>query len=170
MTGESGSLCAPGALTERHNVDGFDCGEATLNAWLTRRAMANQVSGGSRTFVVCREQIAVAYYALAAGGIASNEAPGRVRRNMPDPIPVFVLGRLAVDRSEQGRGLGSVLLRDAVLRTHQAAQHGGIAGVLVHAISDEAKRFYLRWGFVESPSNPLTLVARMKDLDLLLRR
>ena len=87
---------------------------------------------------------------------------------MPDPIPVIVLGRLAVHRAEQRQRLGSLLLRDAALRTYQVAQAAGIAGILVHAISEDAKRFYLRWGFVECPSNAFTLVARMKDLDALL--
>jgi GNAT superfamily N-acetyltransferase len=167
MTGDE-PLSAPEALADRHVVDKFDSGEPALDDWLRRRAKANQASGASRTFVACRGANVVAYYALAAGAIASSEAPGRLRRNMPDPIPVIVLGRLAVHRAEQGRRLGSLLLRDAVLRTHQAAQAAGIAGILVHAISENAKRFYLRWGFVESPSDPRTLVARMRDLDALL--
>lgn len=160
---------APEPLEEHHVVEGFQSGESLLDTWLARRAKANQISGASRTFVVSREGRVIAFYALAAGAIASNEAPGRIRRNMPDPIPVFVLGRLAVDRSQQGKGLGSLLLRDAALRTGQAARHGGIAGLLVHAMSEQAKRFYLQWGFVQSPSNPLILLARIKDLDALMR-
>jgi GNAT superfamily N-acetyltransferase len=93
----------------------------------------------------------VGYYALAAGAITSNEAPGRIRRNMPDPIPVMVLGRLAVDHHEQGKGIGALLLRDAVLRTRRLAAEMGTAGMLAHAKSEEAKRFYQHWGFVESP-------------------
>lgn len=154
----------PVALTREHLVARFDSGEAALDGWLTRHAMANQVSGASRTFVLCREGRVVAYYALAAGAVASNEAPGRLRRNMPDPIPVFILGRLAVDRAEQGRQLGALMLRDAVLRTFEASKLGGIAGIVVHAISDKAKQFYLHHGFVEAPSHPLILVARLKDL------
>jgi GNAT superfamily N-acetyltransferase len=167
MTAQPDAPSAPEILAEHHVVDAFDCGDASLNAWLRRHAMPNQVSGASRTFVVCRGINVIGYYALAAGGIASSEAPGRLRRNMPDPIPVIVLGRLAVDRTDQGRQLGSYLLRDAVIRTHQIANHAGIAGILVHAISEQAKAFYLRRGFVECPSNPLTLVARMRDLDAL---
>ncbi len=166
---ESDALSAPEALAEQHIVDAFDSGEKVLDEWLRRRAKPNQISGASRTFVVCRGANVIAYYALAAGAIASNEAPGRPRRNMPDPIPVIVLGRLAVHRAEHGKRLGSLLLRDAVLRTRQAAQAAGIAGILVHAISEEAKRFYLHWGFMECPSNPLTLVVRMSDLDALTR-
>lgn len=157
-------LSAPHPLGERHRTEAFDCGASILDEWLRRRALANQVSGGSRTFVVCRGDKVAGYYALAAGAIASSEAPGRLRRNMPDPIPVFVLGRLAVDRSEQGKMLGSLLLRDAVYRTCAAAEFGGIAGLLVHALSDDAKRFYAHHGFVECPSNPMTLVARLKDI------
>lgn len=154
----------PVALTEAHLVSAFDSGEHTLDRWIARHAMANQVSGASRSFVLCREDRVIAYYALAAGAIASNEAPGRLRRNMPDPIPVFILGRLAVARAEQGRQLGALMLRDAVLRTFEAAKLGGIAGIVVHAISDRAKEFYLHHGFVEAPSHPLTLIARLKDL------
>jgi GNAT superfamily N-acetyltransferase len=157
-------LSAPEALDEAHDVDDFSCGEPTLDAWLKRRARANQVSGASRTFVVRRGARVVGYYALAAGAIASSEAPGRLRRNMPDPIPVFILGRLAVDRGEQGNQLGSLLLRDAALRTLKAAEFGGIAGLLAHAISGPAQRFYLNHGFVSSPSNPMTLIVRIKDL------
>jgi len=164
----SGALSPPEPLADRHKLDAFDSGEPDLDDWLRRRARANQITGASRTFVVRRGLTAVAYYALAAGAVASSEAPGRPRRNMPDPIPVIVLGRLAVHRPEQGQRLGALLLRDAVLRTHQAAQAAGIAGILVHAISENARRFYLRWGFVACPSDPRTLVARMRDLDALL--
>jgi GNAT superfamily N-acetyltransferase len=142
----------------------FDCGERALDDWLRRRALANQASGASRVFVICRGVDVIGYYALAAGAIASGEAPGRLRRNMPDPIPVFVLGRLAVTRAEQGRMLGALLLRDAVLRTRAAAEYGGVAGLLVHALSEDAKRFYVRHGFSECPSRDWTLVARLKDI------
>lgn len=162
--GELTPLSAPEPLASHHVTEGFDCGERLLDDWLRRRALPNQVSGASRVFVICRGERVVGYYALAAGAIASNEAPGRLRRNMPDPIPVFVLGRLAVDHVEQGNMLGSLLLRDAILRTRAAAEFGGVAGLLVHALSDQAKQFYARHGFVESPSSPLTLVARLKDL------
>jgi GNAT superfamily N-acetyltransferase len=160
------SLTAPAPLDDSHLLEPFESGVPPLDDWLRRRARPNQTSGASRTFVVCRGHRVIGYYALAAGGIASNKAPGRLRRNMPDPIPIMVLGRLAVDRSEQGKGLGALLLRDALARTLQAARAMGIAGVLVHAISEEAKRSYQRWGFIESPSNPMTLVARLKDMDL----
>ena len=159
-------LSAPEPLNDDHLFDDFESGVAVLDDWLRRRARANQQSRASRTFVLCRGRRVVGYYALAAGAIASNEAPGRLRRNMPDPIPMMVLGRLAVDRREQGKGVGALLLRDALARTQRVANEMGMAGVLVHAISEEAKQFYLRWGFVEAPSHPMTLVARLTDLEV----
>ena len=113
--------------------------------------------------MVCAGGRVVGYYALATGAVAQATATGRVRRNMPDPVPVMVLGRLAVDRVYQDRGLGTGLLRDAVLRTLQAAEFGGIRAILVHAISDDAKRFYERHGFVESPVDPMTLMLTIAD-------
>src|SRR6516162_545893 len=140
------SLAAPQPLNANHILDPFDCGVPMLDDWLRRRALMNQSTGASRTFVICRHSLVIGYYALAAGGIASNEAPGRLRRNMPDPIPMMILGRLAVDRREHGKGLGALLLRDALARTKRAAQELGIVGVLVHAISEDARHFYERWG------------------------
>jgi GNAT superfamily N-acetyltransferase len=157
-------LSAPEPLHDTHLLDAFDSGVPLLDDWLRRRAKPNQVSGASRAFVLCRNVSVVGYYALAAGAIASNEAPGRLRRNMPDPIPMLVLGRLAVDRREQGKGLGAFLLRDALIRSQRVAQDMGVVGVLVHAVSDEAKRFYLHWGFVEAPAHPMTLIIRIGDL------
>ena len=164
MTPREPPLSAPEPLNDSHLIDQFECSEPSLDDWLRRRALANQASGASRTFVVCRGAQVLGYYALAAGGIMSNEVPGRLRRNMPDPIPIMVLGRLAVDRREHGKGLGALLLRDAIARTARLAQDAGIAGILVHALSENAKHFYQHWGFVESPHNPMTLVARLKDL------
>jgi GNAT superfamily N-acetyltransferase len=160
------SLVPPETLDDSHVLGSFESGVPALDDWLRRRARMNQQSGASRTFVLCREdRRVIGYYALAAGAIASSEAPGRLRRNMQDPIPMMVLGRLAVDGHEQSKGLGALLLRDALARTLRAAQEIGIVGVLAHAISEEAKTFYQRWGFVEAPSHPMTLVVRLKDLD-----
>lgn len=103
------------------------------------------------------------YYPLAAGSVVRAEATGRTRRSMPDPVPVMVIGRLAVDSTYQGQGLGRVLLRDAVLRTLQAADIAGIRALLVHAISEEARGFYERWGFQPSPIDPMTLMVTMQD-------
>lgn len=164
-----GTLTAPAPLTADHDTGSFDSGEAVLDAWLKRRALKNQREGASRTYVVCAEGRVVGYYALAVGAVAHRDAIGRVRRNMPDPVPVMILARLAVDRTFQGRGLGASLLRDAGLRTLQAADTAGIRALLVHAISEPAKRFYLYFGFKESPVDPMTLMATLNDLRTALR-
>ena len=157
-------LRAPDLLTAEHVLTAFDSGVASLDDWLRRRALANQVSGASRIYVAATpENRVLGYYALASGALAHAEAPGRVRRNMPDPIPMAVLGRLAIDRSMHGRGLGVALLQDAVLRVRQAASIMGICGVLVHAISDEARAFYEHHGFISSGTNPLTLILSVAD-------
>jgi len=153
---------APQPLAQIHDLSAFDCGEQVLNEWLKRRAFANQVMGASRTFVVLgKGNQVLAYYALAAGAVALADAVGSVRRNMPDPIPVMVLGRLAVDRSCQGQQLGSALLKDALLRTISVSENIGIRALLVHAINDAAKQFYIRRGFQSSPVNPYTLMLRL---------
>jgi len=158
------SLSAPEPLREHHLVDGFDSGELSLDEWLKRRARANQASGASRTFVACEERRVIAYYALASGSVALESATGRFRRNMPDPAPVAVLGRLAVDRTWQGKGLGRALFRDAAARISQAADRIGIRGIVVHAISQSAKDFYLAIGFSESPLDPMTLMVTLSDV------
>jgi len=128
-------------------LDSFLCGEASLDDWLRRRALANQMSGASRTFVVCDEQRQVmGYYALAASAVSQTAATGHVRRGMPDPIPVLILGRLAVHSRAQGIQLGASLLRDAVSRASAVAEHAGVRALLVHALNDNAKAFYLRHG------------------------
>src|SRR5437773_11805345 len=125
MTG-AGEISPPERLTPDHDVGAFDSGVAPLDDWLKRRALPSEEAGGSRTFVIGAAGRVVGYYALAAGAVEQISAPGRVRRNMPDPVPVMVLGRLAVDREYQGRRIGEGLLRDAILRTLQAAEFGGI--------------------------------------------
>jgi GNAT superfamily N-acetyltransferase len=130
---------------------------------LKRRAHANQVSGASRTYVVTSSNRVAGYYCLASGALALNSAPASLRRNMPDPIPVAILGRLAVDRAWQGQGLGVALLQDAVNRTGQAANILGIRGLLVHALSIEAKAFYEHHGFIASPTQPMTLILSLKS-------
>jgi GNAT superfamily N-acetyltransferase len=152
-------LRAPALLADVHDVIGFDSGVAALDDWLKRRARANQAGGAARVYVAADDDHRVAaYYALAAGAILLSEAPGRLRRNMPDPIPMALLGRLAIDRAHQGKGLGAALLKDAVLRITEASAIVGMRGILVHAISDGAKLFYERHGFLASPGNPMTLV------------
>ena len=158
------SLSSPEPLSDEHQIESFDSGGPVLDDWLRRRARANQASGASRTYVVCDGKAVVAYYALASGAIAQAAVPGRFRRNMPDPIPVVVLARLAVDRSYQGRGLGRALFRDAARRVSQAADTIGIRGILVHAISEEARKFYIALGFDPCPAEARTLVVTLRDL------
>lgn len=166
--GEVGGVLPPEPLADHHDFADFRSGQAALDDWLKRRARANQISGASRTFVVCEDapeaRRVIAYYALASGVVAVEAAPGRFRRNMPNPIPVAVLGRLAVDRAWQGRGLGRALVRDAALRVAQAANAIGIRGILVHAISEEAKAFYLALGFDVSPMEAMTLMVTLGDV------
>lgn len=159
----------PEPLTPRHDLEPFRSGVPSLDAWLRQRASHNERERASRTYVLCEgEGRVIAYYSLAVGSVPSAEVPGRVRRNMPDPIPVMVLGRLAVDEGWQGRGLGGDLLRDALLRTLGAAEIAGIRAMLVHAISPEAKRFYERFGFRECPERPMTLVTALRDAQAML--
>jgi GNAT superfamily N-acetyltransferase len=155
---------APKPLQEHHDVTAFDSGEESLDTWLKRRALANQVTGASRTYVVCEEGRVVGYYALATGSISQSQVSGRFRRNMPDPIPMVLLARLAVDRTRQGKGLGRGLFRDAAMRVSQAADLIGILGIYVHAISEAARAFYLQLGFIESAQVPMTLVITLQDI------
>ena len=148
----------PELLAADHDIADFDCGRPVLDDWLRRRALANQSAGASRTYVVCEGRRVVGYYSLATGSVAHAESPGRIRRNMPDPIPVMVLRRLAMDRRAQGRGLGLALLQDAIMRTLTAAQIAGIRALLVHALDADAARFYSRRGFLDSTMDPLTLM------------
>lgn len=163
-------LAAPTLLGETHNLDQFQSGNDTLDDWLRRRSRPNQLSGASRTYVVADDRRVVGYYCLASGALDLVDAPGAIRRNMPDPIPMAVLGRLAIDREWQSKGLGTALLQDAVLRTAQAAAILGIRGLLVHAISDAAKAFYERYGFAASPKHPMTLVLSIKLRDNAVQR
>lgn len=154
---------APEKLRSEHDLSEFQCGEPTLDDWLKRRALQNEESGASRTYVVCVGKRVVGYYALAVGAVAHIDAPGRIRRNMPDPVPVMIIGRLGVDQTVQGQAIGPALLRDAVLRTLQAADIAGIRAILVHAISERAKRFYEKWGFISSPVDPMTLMITVAE-------
>ncbi|WFU05262.1 GNAT family N-acetyltransferase (plasmid) [Rhizobium sp. CB3171] len=158
------TLSAPAPLADHHELAEFNSGVPELDDWLRRRARSNQ-AGGARTFVVCEGSRVIAYYALASGAVRQPEAPGRFRRNMPDPIPVAVLGRLAIDQSYQGRGFGRALVRDAGLRLLNAAEILGIRGVLVPAISDDARAFYEAVGFLSFPSDPMMRMVGLPDLN-----
>ncbi|HEU0082117.1 MAG TPA: GNAT family N-acetyltransferase [Bradyrhizobium sp.] len=163
------SLSAPVPLGDHHQLETFSSGVPLLDDWLKRRARANQISGASRSFVLCAGDVVIGYYALASGAVSAAMAPGRFRRNMPDPIPVAVLGRLALDQSCHGQGIGRELFRDSALRVMQAAEMIGIRGMLVHAVSDEAKAFYLGLGLSESPLEPMTLMVTLADLRAILQ-
>ena len=155
-------LSAPQPLATTHHLDEFDCGEAVLDEWLKRRAMPNQLTGASRTFVVADTDNRVyGYYALAAGAVSHPMATSSVRRNMPDPVPVMVLARLAIDLRAQGIKLGASLLQDAVNRAVAVSHNAGVRALLVHALHDRAKAFYEHYGFQASPLHPMTLLLRL---------
>lgn len=158
------SLAAPEPLADAHELGDFDSGVGSLDDWLKRRARGNQVSGATRTFVVAEGRRVVAYYAVASGAIGIGGAVGRFRRNMPDPIPIALLARLAIDRAWQGRGVGRALFRDCAARVVHAADSLGIRGIVVQAISEDARAFYLAVGFEPSPVDPMTLMVTLGDV------
>jgi GNAT superfamily N-acetyltransferase len=150
-------ISAPVPLTAEHDLSGFDCGEPVLNDWLRHRALKNE-SRFSRTYVACEGNRVVAYFCISAGAVERAAAPGKVRRNAPDTIPVSVIGRLAVSRDQAGKGLGADILSDALRRIAVASQSIGIGAVLVHAKDEAAKRFYIRCAeFIEYPEDSRTL-------------
>jgi GNAT superfamily N-acetyltransferase len=161
-------LTPPTAITPAHHLVDFDSGEPSLDDWLKKRALKNHASGASRCFVVCADNAVVGYYSLSAGAISHETAPKAMRRNMPDPLPVLLLGRLAIDRRFHNQGLGSALLRDAMLRAVAVARDAGIAALLVHALHDQARQFYLSRGFVTSPLQPMTLMTTLETIRVIL--
>jgi predicted N-acetyltransferase YhbS len=160
---EHSALRAPEPIESHHDCSGFQSGEPALDAWLKHRALKNQRIGATRTYVACSENRVVGYYSLAVGSASRRIATGTVARNMPDPVPVMLLARLAVHTSWQGKGLGGSLLQDAVARTLQAAGIAGIRAMLVHALSEDAKRFYRYFGFQPAQSEPMTLMATLSS-------
>lgn len=157
-------LSAPRPLAPEHQLEEFQSGVEPLDDWLKRHARHNETEGGSRTFVLCADVKVVGYYSLAATSLLPRTATGRVRRNMPNPVPAVLLGRLAIDRGWQGKGLGGDLLRDATLRILAAGEAIGVRAMLVHAISPEAKAFYERRGFKPSPIEPMTLMITLAEV------
>lgn len=150
-------VSAPVPLTIEHDLSGFDCGGPALNDWLRHRALKNE-SRFSRTYVVCEDKRVVAYFCISAGSVERAAAPGKVRRNAPDIIPVSVIGRLAVSRDHAGRGLGADILADALRRIAVASQSIGMGAVVVQAKDEAAKRFYVRCAeFIEYPDDSRTL-------------
>ena len=158
-----GRVKAPEPLSSSHQVAEFISGEAVLDDWLKQRGLKNQALGAARTFVVCKtgtKQVA-AFYSLATGSVNHVEATGCLKRNMPDPIPVIILARLAVDVSFHGKGLGADLLHDAVLRCYRVAENIGVRAIVVHALNEEAKGFYMHHGFKASQTQERTLFLKL---------
>ena len=157
-------LTAPEPLTNAHDLSDFDCGEPALDNWLRERALRNE-SRFSRTYVICEGKAAIAYVCIAAGSVERGDAPGRLRRNAPDTVPVSIIARLAVTRSHAGQGLGSDLLADALSRIARASQTIGMAAVLVHAKNDAARTFYMRCAeFIEFPADSRILFLPMETV------
>lgn len=153
-------------LAGHHSTAGFDCGDTSINRWLHKHALANQRSGATRTFVICATDESVkAYVALAAGSISKDDSPGWFRRNMPDPIPVVILGRLGVDQGLQGQGIARALMRDTFELIQQVRERIGVRGILVHPASERAKNFWCSMGFRLTPK-PNTLLVPLPDLAL----
>ncbi|POP41255.1 GNAT family N-acetyltransferase [Superficieibacter electus] len=158
-----GRVTAPEPLSAFHQVAEFVSGEAVLDDWLKQRSLKNQALGAARTFVVCKTDTrqVVGFYSLATGGVNHTEATGSLRRDMPDPIPVIILARLAVDVSFRGKGLGVDLLHDAVLRCYRVAENIGVRAIMVHALTEEAKNFYIHHGFKRSQIQQRTLFLKL---------
>ena len=152
------TLTPPQPLRAEHDLSRFDSGRPILDDWLRQRAARNEGAGASRTYVVCDGGRVVGYYSLSSGAVENRQTPGKIRRNMPDPIPVMLMGRLAVDQTQQRKGLGRALLKDAILRTLKAANIAGMRALLVHALDDQAAEFYRQNGFLVSPIDPLVLI------------
>jgi GNAT superfamily N-acetyltransferase len=157
-------LSPPAPIEEWHFLDAFESGEPSLDEWLKRRALRNHASGASRVFVLSSEKTVVGYYCLSASAIAHAVSPKSMRRNMPDPLPALLLGRLAIDRRHHNKGLGAALLRDAMLRSLNIGKDTGVFAVLVHALSESARQFYLSRGFAESPVQPMTLMMTLATM------
>jgi ribosomal protein S18 acetylase RimI-like enzyme len=153
------SLTKPALLRAEHSLTEFDCGEPTLNLWLQRRALPALAARIANTFVICRRKRVVGYFSLANGAVAHTDTSAKVRRNMPDPIPATVLARLAVDKPEQGTGLGAHLLREAMKRALAGAQHVAARLLIVHALNPKAFDYYRKHGFsvLREESNALYL-------------
>jgi GNAT superfamily N-acetyltransferase len=170
VTADEPRLSAIEKLNASHDLDAFDCGKEPLNRFIQRFAFTNQKAGSAQTYVVCRgKRRVVGYYSLAVGAVEPGDTPARVSKGLArHPIPVMLLARLAVDKTEQGRGIGKALVKDALLRTAQAADIAGIRALLVHAKDDEARAWYEGFDFEPGPTDPYQLFLLMKDLRALI--
>lgn len=160
-----GILQRPTLLTSNHEFEYFDCGIPALNNYLMKFALLNNNNHSARTYVSTRDNIVVGYYSLAYGTVSHEEATARVKKGLAKhPIPTMLLARLAVDKKEQGKGLGKSILKDALLRTIQAADIAGLRAIIVHAKDEMAEDFYKKFGFEESPIDPFHLLLHIKDI------
>jgi GNAT superfamily N-acetyltransferase len=156
-------------LRRNHGFEGFDCGKEPLNQFLVRNALQSQQSNASRTYVLVTENSVIGYHTLVVGEVAYAHAPERLKKGLArHPIPIMLLARLAVTRDWQGRGMGPALLKDALLRTLQAADIAGIRAFAVHAKDDEARSFYEHFDFIAAPSDPMHLFVLIKDIKALI--
>lgn len=152
-------------LTKHHAVENFDCGEDALNRFLSRFALSNQQASASQTYIGLADETIVGFYTLVVGEVAYDDAPERLKKGLArHPVPLMLLARLAVSQAWQGKGVGAGLLKDAMLRTLQAADIGGIRALAAHAKNDRACAFYEHFGFIPSPTDPLHLFVLTKDL------
>lgn len=155
---------SPQRISPEHIVEHFDCGELSLNDWLKKRALKNDLGDASRTYVVCYDSTVVAYYSLHLGCSQHSQAVRKIKRNMPDPIPAIVLGRLAVDINHQGKGLARALIKDIFLRAIQVSDLAGTKVVLVKALNENVTSFYQSFGFVQSKTDPLLLMKAISEV------
>ncbi|TRX56708.1 GNAT family N-acetyltransferase [Thalassomonas sp. M1454] len=159
-----GRISEPLSLNSSFDLTEFDCGEESLNYFLKKKSMKNQISGASKTYVCTVDGKVVAYYSLAFGCVERKLPPGNIKRNMPENIPVIILGRLAVDKQFAQSGLGSQLLRNAILRSLNVSRTIGVKAILVHALSQQAKSFYSQYGFITAPFNENMLLYSLDNL------
>ena len=165
-------VTAPAPLSAKHDFLDFNCGKPVLDDWLKKKALKNHTEGASRTFVVTDEETAqvAGFYSISTSSVTHDSVPGNVRRNMPDPIPTILLGRLAVDTRYANRGIGTGLMKDCYKRVASVAEQVGVRALLVHALDEESRQFYLHLGFSESPIQARTLMIRVKDIVAVLSR
>ncbi len=160
----AGSITPPEPIRADHQLAEFDSGELHLDELLKKRALKNSAGGASRCFVLCSNKAVVGYYSLSAGAIGHETAPKAFRRNMPDPLPVLLLGRLAVNRNYHNQGLGAGLLRDAMMRSISIAREAGVFAILVHSLHDRARQFYVSRGLVQSPLQPMMTMVTVQTI------
>lgn len=160
----------PELLTEYHDTSHFSCGKPVLDNWLKNKALKNQNNRGSRTFVITSSNQVAGYYALASGAVERTQVTSNIARNMPNPIPVIILARLAIDSNFKGLSLGKGLLKDALLRCVNVASQIGVKAVLVHALDKEAIAFYKKFGFGQMPKQENTLMISISNIEKILKK